>query len=112
MPVRIPFQPSQNNYRMKVPIDNEVFLFDVRWNDKDSAWYFDLYEEDETLILASIKVVLGAVIGQLSTNAFFQGKIFTVIDTANTKKDAGYDDLGARIQLVLSTDKDLDPDSV
>ncbi len=101
MPVRLPFPPSLNNYRMQVSLRNQPYLFDVRWNDRDGAWYFDLRQDDETLILGGIKVVLGGTIGHSSTHPFFQARSLTVIDTSGVGVDAGYDDLGGRIQIVV-----------
>lgn len=107
MPARIPFKTSINNYRLSISITNDVFLFDVRWNAFDEAWYFDLRQEDETLILGGIKIVLGMSIGRTCNHAFFKSNILQVIDTTDSKLDAGYDDLGARIQMVLTSSTEV-----
>jgi len=99
---RLPFQPSENNYRLRVPLDNVLYLFDVRWNSRDAAWYFDIREDDETEILMGIKIVLGGKLGQTSTHPFFSTRILTVIDTSREGVDARFDDLGGRIQVVIA----------
>ena len=106
MPRRIPFVPSKNNYRLNVPLDGTRYLFDnIHWNAQDhgGAWFLDLREEDESPILLGIKLVLGARIGISSTHPFFQSYFVRVVDTAGQGIDAGYDDLGARIQLVITS---------
>ena len=102
MPSRIPFQPSQNNYRMLVPMDNQVFIIDPKWNEQDQAWYFDLREQDETPILIGVKVVLGKL-GRTSTHQFFKDRTIDVIDTSGGRLDPGFDDLGARVQVLVTS---------
>ena len=100
MPEYLPFIQSDNNYRLQVPLSGVPYLIDVHWNDRDSAWYMDLYEADETVILAGIKLVLGDVLGRRSRHDFFTQHVLQVIDTSGTDKDASYDDLGGRIQVM------------
>ncbi len=104
MPAIIPLIPSANNYRLRVPIGGPVYLFDVRWNSRESAWYFDLSKENETPIASSIKMVVGQNISAPRyTDAFFKIWMFTVIDTSGKNLDPAYDDLGARVQLILAS---------
>ena len=110
MPARIPFTPSKNNYRLVVPIDNTRVIFDnIHWNsfEDDLGWYFDLRQDDETLILAGIKVVLGVNLGRASSHAFFKTHVLRVIDTAGSDVDAGYDDLGDRIQVLVTSSTEV-----
>lgn len=103
-----PFTVSQNNYRLKVPIDNSAFLLDVRFNSFDSTWSVDLYEEDETPILMNIKLVLGARLGRTCKHSFFDQYVLSVVDTSGSGVDANFDDLGNRVQLRIigdSTDR-------
>jgi hypothetical protein len=102
MPVYIPFQPSRNNYRLVVPLNSVPFIFDVRWNSRDNAWYFDLREEDETAIRCGNKILVGSKIGRASNHGFFVQRSFDVVDTSGSGTDAGYDDLGARVQVILT----------
>jgi len=102
MPVFIPFQPSENNYRIIVPLQNVPYIFDVRWNTRDSAWYFDLRHEDETPILCNCKLLLGVRPGHASTDPFFAARVFQVFDTSNQHQDATFDDLGVRVQLLVT----------
>ena len=107
----IPFITSDNNYRLRVPLSGTTYLFDVHWNSRDSdgagAWYFDLREEDETPIALGVKVVLGAKIGYGNTHPFFKSHTLDVLDTSGEGRDAGYDDLGARVALVHHTVAEL-----
>lgn len=106
----IPFVPGDTNYRLVVPLDNIDYLFDVRWNSRDNvdpvtgeargAYYFDLREADETIIEIGIKVVLGVRLGRTSTHPFFDVHVLQPIDLSGQGKDAGYDELGTRVQVL------------
>jgi len=100
----IPFTPSDTNYRLQVALDGVAYLFDVHWNARDNGWYFDLREQDETPILLGIKVVLGPPLGRTRRyHPFFQNHVLQVIDTSGAGVDAGFDDLGARVQVLHMT---------
>lgn len=99
---RIPFQPSQNNYRIVVPLSHKLYLFDAKWNSEDGAWYFDLREEDETAILLGIKVVLGPL-GRTCAHPFFTEWMMEAIDTSGQRLDAGFDDLNRRVHVVVTS---------
>ncbi len=103
----LPFIPSSNNYRLIVPFDSVPTLIDTRWNARDAAWYIDFREEDETLILGGIKIVLGVNLGRRSTHSFFLNNLFLAFDTSGQGLDAGYDDLGARVVVQRITIADI-----
>lgn len=103
MPVLIPFQPSENNYRLVVPIDGLVYLLDARWNTVDNAWYFDMYEEDESPVMINVKVLLGVRIGRVNAHPFLDTHVISVLDTSSTSTEAGFGDLGGRVQVVVTS---------
>ena len=107
MPAFIPFLPSQTNYTLGVPIGDVRYLMPVRWNPRDNAWYFDILNEDKSIICLNIKVVLGVNLGRRSMHEFFKTNMFFAFDTSNQNLDAGYDDLGDRVKVVHVTLDDL-----
>jgi hypothetical protein len=103
MASRIPLIPSRNNHTLVVPIAGAKYLFDnIHWNSFEQAWYFDLREEDETPIALGIKLVLGVRFGRTSIHPFFRANMLHLYDTSGQRKDPGFDDLGDRVQLVLT----------
>jgi hypothetical protein len=104
MPTIIPFIQSDNNYQLAVAIDGTPYVFDVKWNTRDEAFYFDLLESDGlTVIAAGIKVVLGVKLGRRCSDPFFDTHSLTAVDTSGQSLDAGYDDLGGRVQVVVTS---------
>ena len=99
----LPFIPSDNNYTLRTSLGDEAFELDVHWNSRDEAWYFDLYDSQRTPILMGIKVVLGSLGASRQFISFFQTHILRVIDTTGKGKEAGYDDLGDRVQVLHTT---------
>ena len=96
----VPFIPSLNNYRLGVVFGTVRFYFLTRWNARDNAWYFDLLAEDDSVILVGVKVVLGGPLCRRSSHVWFRTNVLRVIDTSGSGRDADYDDLGGRVQVL------------
>jgi len=103
MPALIPLIPGENNYQLGVPLGGVTYLITVRWNSRDSAWYMDLAEDNGTMIMAGMKIVLGLNIGSRSAHPFFRLNRFTARDMSGSNIDANYDDLGTRVVLEFGT---------
>lgn len=103
----LPFEPSTPNYRVATTLGELVFIFDVRWNTRDAAWYLDIRSVDETLIAAGIKVVLGTLLGKRYTSPLLPDGILFAADLAGTGVDPGLDDLGDRVRVYFRPTEDL-----
>ena len=99
MPVQIPFVPSVPSYRMSVVLDNTQYIFDVQWNNRDLAWYFDVLDVNENPIYMGIKVVLGTYLGRRCADPNFPRGVMFANDLSGQGFDAGIDDLGGRVQV-------------
>lgn len=111
MPAVIPFAPSIANYTMLVTLGvgnaPTQYKFVVHWNARDLAWYLDVLAADETPIYNGIKIVLGSYLGVKCTDPLFRYGAFVAIDTTAQSKDAGFDDLGARVIVKYYTSAEL-----
>jgi hypothetical protein len=100
MPVILPFRPSVGNYRFSAVLASTEYLFDVRWNSRARAFYFDVREADETAIVLGIKAVLGVYYGRRANHPLFrQGALVARIPHGAARGEATFDDLGARVQV-------------
>lgn len=97
--VVLPFVPSVPFYTFTTTIEGEPYLFKVRWNSRDSAWYFDVLTDDGEVLREGIKVVLGAYLGRVSTERFFETGVLWAIDTTSQAKEATFDDIGTRVEI-------------
>jgi uncharacterized protein DUF6983 len=97
--VALPFVPSVANYRVATTLSDRVYLFDVRWNTREGVWYFNILSEDETMLSAGNKIVLGACLAGRSVNHDLPPGIFLAQDLAGLGQDATFDDIGTRVQI-------------
>lgn len=104
----LPLLPSVPNYEFTTTLNNVPYVCAVRWNSRDSAWFMDLLNTDDTPIVQGMKLVLGTIIGARSASELMPG-CFVVRDTSNTMRDAGYDDIGEgqRVQVYFFTFDEL-----
>lgn len=96
----LPFVPSVPAYDFSVDIDGVSYTFDVRWNSRARAWYFDVLESDGTPIARGIKVVLGAYLGRGRLHDLFRLGVIVAHDTTRDGRDATLDDLGTRVEVL------------
>lgn len=95
----MPLLPKYGNYRFAATIDTVPYLFDLRWNTRDAAWYMDVLEASGDSIVYGIKLVLGAYLGRRTNHDLFKQGVFVLVDTSRQGKDPTYDDLGTRVIL-------------
>lgn len=95
----LPFIPSVAAYEFSADIDGVSYLFDVRWNSRDQAFYFNLFEDDGEPIAYGLKVVLGTLIGETTPHGLFRNGIIVAVDTTQESREATFDDLGTRVQV-------------
>ena len=105
---QLPLIASTRGYRVGAILDGTPYIFDLHWNGREAAWYMDLLAEDETVIRAGMKLVLGARLGSQSAREDFPGGAFIVMDLSGTGIDAGFDDLGVRVQVWYMTQAEID----
>lgn len=105
--VILPFVPSVPYYEFTTTLESSVVKFRVRWNERDAAWYFDCELDDGTVLRQGVKVVLGTYLGRAcNTSIFAQGAI-VAHDMTKQARDAGYDDIGERVQVRYYTALEL-----
>ena len=103
MAQRLPLEPSVPSYRFSTTLDGTQHVFDVHWNGRDGAWYFDVLTTDGEIIRAGVKVVLGAWLGRHSVDPRYPLGVLVADDQSGERRDAGLDDLGARVIVQFLT---------
>lgn len=100
-PVILPLQPSIPQYSVGTTLAGISYVFSLRWNTYDSAWYMDIALDDEavTPLRSGVKVVLGTLLGNRCTSPLFPAGALVAVDTSGDELDAGLDDLGSRVQV-------------
>lgn len=89
--------PSQS---ATVTIDNAIFIFHFRWNDRFERWFMDILDESENNILVGVPLHINRdLIGRFRTPALPQGQMI-FYDTSEKIREAGRDDMGYRAKLL------------
>lgn len=108
MPVILPLVPSIPNYRVSTTLDDTQFIFDLRWNTRDNAWYMDVSTEADEIIRYAIKIVRGAPLGRRTADPRFPTGLLVAAASDGSTTEAGLNDLGTRVQVLYYTVAELE----
>lgn len=107
--VLLPLRPGIPSFRFGTALNATQYVFDVRWNARAhwdavkrvyiGAFYMDISEITEKLIIANVKIVLGAYLGRRSNHPLFRDGVFVAVDTTDSGREATLGDLGVRVQV-------------
>lgn len=100
----LPLLVGETWYELNVSLANveggtTAYRFDFRWNVREEAYSFDMYEIDGTPIVHGVRVVLGMYLGRRAQHAFFRNGVLVAIDTSGQGREATRDDLGSRVVI-------------
>ncbi len=107
MPTQIPFISEEFNYSVSTTLLDQTYIFDVHWNGREGAWYFDLSDAEGVIIRAGIKIVLGALLGRRSVDSRFPAGTFIASDLSEEGVDATYTDLGTRVVVFFYSTEEI-----
>jgi hypothetical protein len=105
--VQLPTRTDLGLYRMEVDLDGATFQFAFRFNEREGFWYFDLADADGEPIKSGVKVVTGFPLARLVRDLRRPPGEFTAVDTADTDREAGLEDLGDEVVLNYTEAADL-----
>ena len=103
MPQIIPFVPSVAEYRFGTVLDDETYIFDVRWNSRAGAWFFNLLDIEEIPIAIGVRIVLGTFLARLANHPLLTAGVMVAVDNSGEEREAGFDDLGTRVEILRFT---------
>lgn len=112
MPQILPCVRGEPSYTFDTLLGGHQVRFDFRWNERDAAWYFDVYDENEAPIIHGVKVVLGVPLGRRCTHPLFKNGVIVARERSRTKREPGLDDLGnrrdgARVNLIYFSSQEM-----
>jgi hypothetical protein len=100
----IPTRTDLPNYEEEVSLVGEVFVFSFQWSQREARWYFDLYDATRSPIARGIKVVVGWPLLRLVRDRRRPKGEIVAIDTTNSDRGPGLDELGGRVILTFTPD--------
>lgn len=103
MAFQLPFDSSRVFYSLDVELEEREYHFDVRFNGRDGAWYFDVSTGEGVWLRHGVKIVLGiALCGRVSHEDRWPGMLMA-FDQSGQGLDADAAALGARVIVVYFT---------
>lgn len=96
-------------YRMSTTLDGTDYLFEFRYSQRESCWYFSTYLTDGTLLVAGVKVVCNrSLLSRFASVALPKGKLVAFASGADASPP-GLDELGIgkRVELTYVTVAEL-----
>lgn len=96
----IPTDTELASYRMTVTLDGSDYVLDFEWSQREACWYISVLDQNETPIATGIKIVVEWDLLRLCVHdARPPGKL-VAHDTSGQGIDAGFDELGTRVELL------------
>jgi hypothetical protein len=81
-------------------LEGSNYIFTFRWNTRAEAWYFDITDENGTVLVSGRRLVVDwPIVGVREAPRVFPG-ILWAYDTSGQQLDPGVDDLGDRVILL------------
>lgn len=111
--ILLPFDTTQQNYSFQVPLDGVNYEFRWYWNQRDTAFYFDMTRvSDQKIMISQYRVSVGtAPFDQFVGDGWPPGQLF-IYDTSGQQLDPQTSsDLGSRV-VVAYLDSTEAPRSV
>ena len=99
----LPARPGVPHHTFEVELDGARYGFSLRWNSRDPAWYFSVMDAAGTRLLGERKVVVGVPLFARTADVRLPPGELEAVDTSGEDREAGLDDLGARV-ILLYTD--------
>lgn len=103
----MPTRQDAPSYTFEMDLENNTYGFAFAWNERDAAWYFDIFDAVGTPLLSSRKVTLGLpLLWRFRDSRLPPGEL-TVVDTGGQDQEAGLADLGTRVQMLYYPSTEL-----
>lgn len=105
MAVIFPAEKEASHYEQDIDLDAVSYRFRFNWNERESAWYFDLLDDSLVELQTGIKVVVGWPL--LRKGAKGPSGLLEAIDTSGRDVDAGFAELGSRVKIMYTPASEL-----
>lgn len=95
----LPFQAGSASDTFSTPINSITYIFQVHWNFREGAWYFDIQDANRNPIVSGIKVVTGAYLARIAGVSPMKDGVIVAVDSSGKRRAAMFDDLGTRVLI-------------
>lgn len=92
------------HWTQRVQLSGQNYLLELQWVEREARWYFRLATEQDETIFGLRKVVANWDLLRTLVSARRPPGELWALDTSGAETSPGFDDLGARVQLVYVQD--------
>lgn len=104
--IEIPVSTAQN-FTQITTLSGIDYVFTFHWNSREAAWYFDLADQDEVLIVSSRKVTVGFPLITRCVDPRQPPGLLMAVDITGGTQDPGLDDFGTRVRITYAEPEEL-----
>jgi hypothetical protein len=98
---------SQTLFDEIVQLESLEYLFEFSWSGRESAWYLNIYDQDENQLAVGIKLLLNVDLLRRFPDARLPpGKLVCVALGSTGSDIATQEELGSRVSVVYVTSDD------
>lgn len=108
MSFRLPIKQEGARFSAAYELDGITYALEFRWNDRDGAWFLQVGDANGVPLISGLKVCLGILLLGRATSKLLPPGDFMAIDTAGRNAEAGFEDLGRRVQILYFTSAELE----
>ncbi len=91
---------GQARYTFEIELDQVTFNFSFEWNDRDLGWYMSIADVDGTPLLDGRRIINDYPLADLYRDPRLPAGSLMAMDTSGNGIEAGFRDLGDRVQLI------------
>jgi len=107
MALELPIDSTDPHYVLTVQLEGARYQLAMDWNERESAWYLSVAEEDGTQIVDGIRVVVDwPLLRKVAASTRPPGEI-VFVDTSRSGEDPGRYELGERVVATYFLESEL-----
>ncbi len=106
-----PVEPDEQfpSYDYRAVLDNIEYRVVLQYDQRPDRWYLSLFDADDVLIWAGLKLVPDFPLNFRHRNARGPDGILVLIDREKSGLQCGFEDLGRRFFLTFAATDELEP---
>lgn len=100
MTLEIPVRSDIPSYEFKTDLENVLYNFSIRWNERMATWIMDIGDEQGVIIVGGIPLLTGINILGPYKNELLPPGLFVVYDETGENRNPTRENFGVDIKLL------------
>ena len=78
----LPIDSTSQNYDVDIELSQQLYRFNILWNERDQGWSIGISQPDDTPIVRAVRIRTGMVLFRLNKSALLPPGVIMVMDTS------------------------------